>query len=155
MISVSNWQTVTKLLPIHLLFLSQSAQGVNVFSSLPLRKHVHGCPLLWVKLWVTCSCSYTEELLAWDDLTISKAEVNTCDISPRCTDLCGVMSRTWLKQLLATHGCNCLRLWSHLHSVSASEDLLIKKETLLISEVERVQKYSTQVKVPLHYWNFT
>ncbi len=22
-------------------------------------------------------------------------------------------------------------------------------------EVERVQKYSTQVKVPLHYWNFT
>ncbi len=23
------------------------------------------------------------------------------------------------------------------------------------SEVERVQKYSTQVKVPLHYWNFT
>ncbi len=23
------------------------------------------------------------------------------------------------------------------------------------AEVERVQKYSTQVKVPLHYWNFT
>ncbi len=23
------------------------------------------------------------------------------------------------------------------------------------SEVERVQKYSTQVKVPLHYWHFT
>ncbi len=26
---------------------------------------------------------------------------------------------------------------------------------IYISEVERVQKYSTQVKVPLHYWNFT
>ncbi len=24
-----------------------------------------------------------------------------------------------------------------------------------LPEVERVQKYSTQVKVPLHYWNFT
>ncbi len=26
---------------------------------------------------------------------------------------------------------------------------------LALTEVERVQKYSTQVKVPLHYWNFT
>ncbi len=27
--------------------------------------------------------------------------------------------------------------------------------TYFKAEVERVQKYSTQVKVPLHYWNFT
>ncbi len=25
----------------------------------------------------------------------------------------------------------------------------------ILTEVERVQKYCTQVKVPLHYWNFT
>ncbi len=34
------------------------------------------------------------------------------------------------------------------------EDAFIQSD-LQLPEVERVQKYSTQVKVPLHYWNFT
>ncbi len=32
---------------------------------------------------------------------------------------------------------------------------LLAETVYLRAEVERVQKYSTQVKVPLHYWNFT
>ncbi len=35
--------------------------------------------------------------------------------------------------------------------IGLSIDFILVKS----SEVERVQKYSTQVKVPLHYWNFT
>ncbi len=40
-------------------------------------------------------------------------------------------------------------VWIHPKSV------LVSTSPLPRSEVERVQKYSTQVNVPLHYWNFT
>ncbi len=38
---------------------------------------------------------------------------------------------------------------THTHTFVHIDDIRIA------AEVERVQKYSTQVKVPLHYWNFT
>ncbi len=41
------------------------------------------------------------------------------------------------------------------HIIHYKEDTLWNLLKAVHSEVERVQKYSTQVKVPLHYWNFT
>ncbi len=41
------------------------------------------------------------------------------------------------------------------HKTFAKPKVSSLRVYMCASEVERVQKYSTQVKVPLHYWNFT